>query len=225
MAVGAFPVAKLGLVLIKQISKPIANSIAGRARKSKVFRNYICIPVAQFFHWYDVKVRMRVIGLGKVTSVPKLDEKKAIETGAQLLSEAILIVIGSAIVIFEYRRSALKDEAKAEALEKEKEDVRNQITNLEFTVERQSVQIKELTRLTIAIRDDIHKLNTQAKKGGWFGGSKEADSSSTVPAIPEALQFDHNEKSKPENVSNFHQHIIRSGSITEAVRRLELHAV
>ncbi len=80
----------------------------------------------------------------------------------QLLSEAILIAIASAIVIWEYRRSALKDEAKAEALEKEKEEVRNTITNLEFTVERQSVQIKELTRLTIAIRDDIHKLNTQA---------------------------------------------------------------
>ena len=28
MAVGAFPAAKLGLVLIKQISKPIANGIA-----------------------------------------------------------------------------------------------------------------------------------------------------------------------------------------------------
>jgi len=87
MAVGAFPAAKLGLVLIKQISKPIANGIANRARKSKRFREWFCIPVAQFFHWYDVKVRMRVLNLGKVTSVPKLDEKKAIETGAQLLSE------------------------------------------------------------------------------------------------------------------------------------------
>merc|ERR1712029_946716 len=125
-----------------------------------------------------------------------------------------LIAIASAIVIWEYRRSALKDEAKAEALEKEKEEVRNTITNLEFTVERQSVQIKELTRLTIAIRDDIHKLNTQAKKGGWFGkgGDKEAD---TVPAIPEALQFDHNdqaEKLKPQNVSCHEQHTINAGS-------------
>ena len=86
MAIGAFPLAKLGFVLVKQISKPIANGIASRARKSKLFRNYICIPVAQFFHWYDVKIRMRVLNLGKVTSVPKLDEKKAIETGAQVIS-------------------------------------------------------------------------------------------------------------------------------------------
>ena len=51
MAVGAFPAAKLGLVLIKQISKPIANGIASRAQKSKVFREFFCIPIAQLFHW------------------------------------------------------------------------------------------------------------------------------------------------------------------------------
>jgi len=57
MAVGAFPLAKLGFLAVKQISKPIANAIAKRARGSRVFREYICIPVAQLFHWYDVKVR------------------------------------------------------------------------------------------------------------------------------------------------------------------------
>ena len=64
----------------------------------------------------------------------------------QLLSEIILIGIGSAIVIWEYRRSSAKDEAKAEAAEREKEEVRGKITDLEFIVARQSVQIKELTR-------------------------------------------------------------------------------
>ena len=64
----------------------------------------------------------------------------------QLLSEIILIGIGSAIVIWEYRRSSAKDEAKAEAAEREKEEVRGKITDLEFIVSRQSVQIKELTR-------------------------------------------------------------------------------
>ena len=39
MAIGAFPLAKLGLVVIKQISKPIANGIAARARKSRVERS------------------------------------------------------------------------------------------------------------------------------------------------------------------------------------------
>lgn len=82
--VAAFPLAKLGVLLVKQISKPLANSIASRARSSRIFRDYVCIPVAQLFHWADVKVRMRILNLGKVSKVPKLDEKKAIDTGSQV---------------------------------------------------------------------------------------------------------------------------------------------
>lgn len=38
MAVGLFPVAKLGVLFIKQISKPIANLIKTRAKNHPVFR-------------------------------------------------------------------------------------------------------------------------------------------------------------------------------------------
>ncbi len=82
--VAAFPLAKLGVLLVKQISKPLANKLAKRARSSKFFRNYVCIPSAQLFHWADVKIRMRLLNLGKVNKVPKLDEQKAIETGSQV---------------------------------------------------------------------------------------------------------------------------------------------
>ena len=82
--VAAFPLAKLGVLVIKQISKPLANSIARRARTNDFFRNWILLPTSQLFHWADVKVRMRILNLGKVTKVPKLDEKKAIDTGAQV---------------------------------------------------------------------------------------------------------------------------------------------
>ena len=90
MVVGAFPLFKLGFLVVKQISKPIANSIAKRAKKSRIFREYLCIPTAQLFHWYDVQIRMKLLNLGKATTVPKLNEEKAIETGSQLLSEFIL---------------------------------------------------------------------------------------------------------------------------------------
>ena len=92
VAAAAFPLAKLGILLVKQISKPLANSITSRARKSKVFRDYFCIPMAQFFHWADVKIRMRILNLGKVQSVPKLDEKKAIETGAQVSGYTVHVI-------------------------------------------------------------------------------------------------------------------------------------
>lgn len=38
MVIGAFPVAKLGVLAIKQISKPIANILKNRAKHSPFFR-------------------------------------------------------------------------------------------------------------------------------------------------------------------------------------------
>jgi Optic atrophy 3 protein (OPA3) len=46
-------------------------------------REYVCIPVAQVFHWYEIKLKMMTMDLGvggkKITKVPKLNEAKAIE--------------------------------------------------------------------------------------------------------------------------------------------------
>ena len=45
--VAAFPLAKLGTLVIKQVSKPLANVIKERAKKSFFFRTYVCMPPAQ----------------------------------------------------------------------------------------------------------------------------------------------------------------------------------
>lgn len=149
--VGAFPLAKLGFLVVKQISKPIANSIAGRAKSSRLFREYVCIPVAQLFHWYDVKVRMRILNLGKVTTIPKLNQEKAIETGSQLLSEFIILSIASSMLVYEYRRSSEKEEARQAEVEREKQEMANKVMCLELAVDKQSAQIRELTRLAHSV--------------------------------------------------------------------------
>lgn len=47
MVVGAFPVAKLGALLIKQISKPLASAIANQAKQHPLFSRVVCMPPAQ----------------------------------------------------------------------------------------------------------------------------------------------------------------------------------
>ena len=92
--VAAFPLAKLGVLVIKQVTKPLANAIAKRARNIGFFRKCV-LTSANIFHWADVKVRMRILNLGKVTKVPKLDEKKAIDTGAQVIPIQIRIFVAT----------------------------------------------------------------------------------------------------------------------------------
>ncbi|XP_072130629.1 optic atrophy 3 protein homolog isoform X1 [Mobula birostris] len=47
MVVGAFPIAKLAMLGVRQISRPLANSIKANARRSQFFKTYICQPPAQ----------------------------------------------------------------------------------------------------------------------------------------------------------------------------------
>lgn len=47
MVVGAFPMAKLLYLGIRQVSKPLANRIKDAARRSEFFKNYVCLPPAQ----------------------------------------------------------------------------------------------------------------------------------------------------------------------------------
>jgi len=47
MVVGAFPIAKLLYLGVRQLGKPVANRIKAGARRSEFFKNYICLPPAQ----------------------------------------------------------------------------------------------------------------------------------------------------------------------------------
>ena len=43
MVVGAFPLFKLVSLAVKQISKPVANSLKTAAKQNELFRKYVCI--------------------------------------------------------------------------------------------------------------------------------------------------------------------------------------
>ena len=165
MAVGAaFPLAKLGFLVIRQVSKPIAKSIAERAKVSPFFKNWVCIPVAQLFHFYEVRMKMATLnlGTGKVTKVPKLSETQAVQQGAELLSEIVILSIASSILIYEYNRQKEKEEAKEEKIKADREAVKDKIYNLEVKVEKQSVQIRNLAKTAIHLEEEIQKRSLRS---------------------------------------------------------------
>eukprot|EP00092_Neocalanus_flemingeri_P088069 GFUD01111239.1.p1 GENE.GFUD01111239.1~~GFUD01111239.1.p1 ORF type:complete len:314 (+),score=96.66 GFUD01111239.1:49-990(+) len=181
----AFPVAKLGFLLVRQVSKPLAKSVAARAKKSPFFRDWVCVPVAQLFHFYEVKMKMRALnlGTGKVTKVPKLTEAKAVEQGSEILSEAIIITIASTILIYEYNRSKEKDDAKEVKLKADRESIKNKIFELELKVEKQSTQIRNLAKSAIHLEEEIHKKSLKRLFGKTADVSHELIK--TVEEIPE----------------------------------------
>ncbi|ALC46107.1 CG13601 [Drosophila busckii] len=147
MVIGVFPAAKLGVLAIKQISKPIANVLKSNAKSSPLFRKYVCMPPAQFYNWVEVKTKMWALNLGRPVTVPPLNEAMAIELGANLLGEFIIFAIGAGLLIFEYSRQSIKENKKTEAMEMEKMQLTTTLTEMNFRLERQDAQIREMTRV------------------------------------------------------------------------------
>ena len=51
------------------------------------FSEQICMPPAQFYHWYDVNLRMRMMGI-ETKKVAKMNEEAAVTLGADILGES-----------------------------------------------------------------------------------------------------------------------------------------
>ncbi|GAB6029264.1 hypothetical protein CHUAL_005031 [Chamberlinius hualienensis] len=171
MVVGAFPLAKLATIAFKQLSKPLATRIKNGAKDSVLFREYICMPPAQIYHWVEVTVKMRMMNLGKPTDVPKLNEAMAIELGAELLGEGIIFLVAAACLVAEYRRSSNKEREKEERRENQIIEMNQRIEELELRLERQSTRIRGLDRMTSGMHTSFTK---------WWSKSDQEKSDDTV---------------------------------------------
>lgn len=162
VALGAFPAAKLGALLLRQVSKPIANFVKERAKQSPVFRSYVCMPPAQFYNWCEVKMKMYFMNLGTAGKVKPLSETMAIELGSNLLGEGIIFVVAAALLLFEYNRQVRKEQTKEEVRLQELEDLYSTLRDLDLRTEQHNA---ELRRLTYLVDDLISKVNSKSYSG------------------------------------------------------------
>lgn len=105
------------------------------------------MPPAQFYNWVEVKTKMWALNMGGRVNVPPLNEAMAIELGANLLGEFIIFSIGAGLLIFEYSRQTIKENKKNELAQSEKMELTNMLTEMNFRLERQDAQIREMTRV------------------------------------------------------------------------------
>lgn len=145
---GAFPLIKLGALAVRQVAKPLANSIKTRAKSSPFFRDYVCMPPAQLYHWLEVNVKMRMLNLGKPREVAKLDQNAAIELGADLLGEFIIFGVAAVTLTLEYMRQSRNSAKAAADLEERWTKVESQLKSLASLESSINQQTEVLTLLT-----------------------------------------------------------------------------
>lgn len=146
MAIGAFPLIKLGALALRQISKPLANHLKTRAKKSHFFRTKVCMPPAQFYHWCEVNVKARLLNLRKPKEVVKLNEQAAIDLGSELIGEFVMFAIAAATILAEYTRQSRKYADERSALESRWTQIEGKVTNLEEKLDSSTAKISELEK-------------------------------------------------------------------------------
>ncbi|XP_029666103.1 optic atrophy 3 protein homolog [Formica exsecta] len=144
MPIGVFPALKLGVLFIKQISKPLAKFLVTQAKNHPIFRTYFIMPPAQFYHWAEVKAKMYIMNLGKPTKVAKLNETMAIELGANLMGELIIFGVAGGCVILEYNRQVAKETKKEELRQMQIQKFTDDIQALYNTTLQQEARIHYL---------------------------------------------------------------------------------
>ncbi|KAI5643055.1 optic atrophy 3 protein (OPA3) domain-containing protein [Phthorimaea operculella] len=202
MVVGAFPIAKLSVLLIKQISKPIANMCKERAKNSPFFRTYVCMPPAQFYNWCEVKAKMWILNLGRPVNIPVLSQEMAIELGANLLGESVIFIIGAGLLIVEYNRQANKEAAKEAKKAEEMNHITSTITDLYFTVQQQQTQLREMERIIYSISGQKPTTPAPVIKEPKLPNPKEPSDEPSKPATKQTSQPVAASPATPQNLNN-----------------------
>ena len=144
-----FPLSKLLFMFMKSLAKPISRRILHRAHTQPFFRDYVCRPPAQLFHFYEAKVKFRVMNLGRVrvTKVPRLSDKDSLELGANLFSEMSIMALAMAVLGNELRKFKAREARLEEQLELERLEMVEEVEQLSNMVVLQESNISGLYEL------------------------------------------------------------------------------
>jgi len=169
------PLAKLGTLVLRTLSKPLANRLKQQATHHPRFREII-ISFAQANHRFQVNLQRRIYSHATDVEIRPLNEEKAVQAASDFLGEAFIFGVGGAVVIFEVQRSARSEARKEEARKQELEDLR-----------RKDQGVEDELRLLRSRLEEVEQMVRGRGLTSWIPGlgSQENKQASHTP-FPEA---------------------------------------
>uniref|UniRef100_A0A8C4QC20 Outer mitochondrial membrane lipid metabolism regulator OPA3 n=1 Tax=Eptatretus burgeri TaxID=7764 RepID=A0A8C4QC20_EPTBU len=158
----AFPLIKLIILGIRQVSKPMANRISSRARTNHFWRRF-CIPPAQCdYHWVDIKFKMHLLGFS-VRHVQPLQEDEAAELGSRILSEFFVFLVAGGCLYVEYVRQSESSHKKLQEEQQRFSDLQDRLSHLQGILEESQKDIQQLREVHIC-EHHAQKANPQTSE-------------------------------------------------------------
>lgn len=149
---------KLGALLVKTLAKPVANSIKTQAKNHPRFKEF-CIGIAQGSHKFQMTLKMKFLGY-KTEKIRPLNDTRAIEAGANFLSEAFIFSVAASIIIAETWRSHSNAKNRRNHVDDALENLENRTQVLTEMIE----ETKRLHQMNEERLTQIEEGNIQLKK-------------------------------------------------------------
>ncbi|RNA35633.1 hypothetical protein BpHYR1_042060 [Brachionus plicatilis] len=158
------PLFKLGAILAKQISKPMSKMFKEKAIQNEFFRNNVVIRIANWYHKFDINVRMRVLGLGSPDKVPPMTEKAAIDLGGDILAEFFVFGTATSLILFEYFRQSSNSKSKTDAFEIKVLEMEDQLEIYKKNSEENNKRIAEMSKFLQEQKKKMEEMNKELVK-------------------------------------------------------------
>ncbi|XP_062095797.1 OPA3-like protein [Humulus lupulus] len=142
-----FPLVKLGTLILKTVSKPIASRIKQQAGLHPSFRQLI-INMAQKNHQITTQMQRRIYGHATDVEIRPLNEEKAVQAAVDLIGEVFVFTVAGIALIFEVQRSARSEARKEEIRKQELEAMKQRDDDLLREVESLRRKLEELEQLS-----------------------------------------------------------------------------
>ncbi|CAI5470511.1 unnamed protein product [Closterium sp. Yama58-4] len=176
----ALPLGKLGDLVLKTLSKPLAKAIKRRAASHPKFRASIA-NWAQGYHRFTVRLQRRLYGQAPAGHIKRLNEEKAVNTASEVVGELIVFAVAGGVVFIEAARSARSNARKEAKLKQEREALHERDRQLEEEARRlreRVEQLEEALAADVSGRDDRRGSRGQGRgeqgrgreRGVWGGG-------------------------------------------------------
>lgn len=107
----SLPLFKVGILAVRTVSKPVANSVKGYAKDHAGFRS-VCAATGQTWHQIVSRVNIRLLG-HRVSKVKQLPEDEAVTKGADFFGELLIYMVSVGGVMAEVARSSKESQRKA----------------------------------------------------------------------------------------------------------------
>lgn len=142
MVIGAFPLAKVVILGVKQITKPICKIVKVFAKNNRLFKTCLCAPAGQLIYWIEARSKLQMLRLPQPKRIRPLTEERATELGANLISEILVVGIGLGLIFFEKSRQALKDKKKHDDHVREKNELIEKVSTLSHLLDWEENELR-----------------------------------------------------------------------------------